>query len=114
LPVAFRAVLLKTEAAMHITPLGRNFPNWKEVEICSGQLHALNNYINSSFKKNETGELQKLDFPGYTNYDFFYEATGNFMVFYTCNVWANNALKETGVKTSVWSPFDFGVLHHLP
>lgn len=113
-PVAFRALFLKTEAAMHVTSLGRTFSDWKELEICTGQLNALNSYINSSFKKNETGELQKLDFPGYTSYDVFYEANGSFTVFNTCNVWANNALKETGIKISVWSPFDFGVLHHLP
>ncbi|MGM0620720.1 MAG: TIGR02117 family protein [Bacteroidota bacterium] len=113
-PVAFRALFLKTEAAMHVTSLGRMFSDWKEVEICTGQLNTLNSYINSSFKKNETGELQKLEFPGYTSHDDFYEGNGSFTVFRTCNVWANNALKETGVKTSVWSPFDFGVLHHLP
>jgi uncharacterized protein (TIGR02117 family) len=112
-PVAFRALFMKTEAAMHVTSLGRSFNGWKEVEICTGQLHALNSYINSSFKKNETGELQKLDFPGYTSYDDFYEANGSFTIFFTCNVWANNALKEIEIKTSVWSPFDFGVLHYL-
>jgi uncharacterized protein (TIGR02117 family) len=113
-PVAFRALFLKTETAMHVTSLGRSFNNWKEVEICDGQLHALNSYIDSSFKKNATGELQKLDFPGYTGQDDFYEANGKFTIFFTCNVWANNALKETEIKTALWSPFDFGVLHHLP
>jgi len=42
------------------------------------------------------------------------KTTGSFSLFNTCNVWVNKALKVTGIETSVWSPFDFGVLHHLP
>lgn len=46
-------------------------------------------------------------------YDNFYDATGSFSIFHTCNVWVNVALKEIEVKTSVWSPFDFEILYHL-
>lgn len=113
-PVAFKALFLKSETAMHVTWLSRSYSGWKELKICDEQLHTLNRYIESSFQKNENGEFQELDFPGYTSDDVFFEATGSFTLFLTCNVWVNKALKETGVKTSVWSPFDFGVLHHLP
>ena len=56
----------------------------------------------------------KLDVEGYNSYDSFFEAKGSFSFYRTCNIWVNKALKVIGVKTSIWSPFDFGVLHHLP
>ncbi len=113
-PVAFKALFLKSESAMHVTRHQRSYAHWKKVELCPQQLGELNRYIENSFEKTETGQLQKMDFPGYSNYDSFYNANGYFTLFRTCNVWTNNALKEIEVKTSVWSPFDFGVLYHLP
>lgn len=113
-PVAFKALFLKSESAMHVTRYRQTYEHWKEVKLCAHQLGTLNNYIGNSFKRTETGAIQKTDFPGYSNADSFYEAKGSFTLFKTCNVWTNNALKQTGIKTSVWSPFDFGVLYHLP
>lgn len=111
--VAFKALFLKSESAMHVTCYRQTYNHWEKVQLCPHQLNALNNYIINSFKKNETGELQKTEFSGYTNSDTFYKAKGSFTLFKTCNVWTNIALKKSGVKTSIWSPFDFGVLYHV-
>ena len=113
-PVAFKALFLKSESAMHVTRYQSTYEHWKKVNLCPHQLDSLNNFIANSFEKTETGRLRKMEFPGYTNNDSFYEAKGSFTLFKTCNVWTNNALKKIEVKTSVWSPFDFGVLYHLP
>ena len=112
--VAFKALFLKSESAMHVTHYQRTYTHWEKVELCPHQTDALSNYIENSFEKTEHGQLQKSEIQGYTSSDGFYEAKGNFTLFTTCNVWTNNALKEIEVKTSVWSPFDFGVLYHLP
>jgi uncharacterized protein (TIGR02117 family) len=114
LPVAFKAALLKSETAMHVTYLPRRFPSWAEIQLCNEQLVKLNRYISNSFQQNKNGHFIRMDFEGYNQYDVFYDANGSFSLFKTCNVWVNNALKETEVKTSVWSPFDFGVLFHIP
>ena len=113
LPVAFQAVFLKGKSAMHVSWYARSYPGWNKLELCKKQLEILNHYIESSFQKDSRGKIQKCSFPGYTSSDFFYEAKGSFTLFRTCNVWVNNALKETRIKTSVWSPFDFGVLYHI-
>lgn len=110
---AFKALFLKSETAMHVTCYSTRYSSWRDIKICSSQLDLLNRYIEKSFSKNENGSFKKLTVPGYYENDFFFEAIGSFSLFKTCNVWVNNALKETGVPTSVWSPFDFGVLHHL-
>ncbi|HDR51371.1 MAG TPA: DUF2459 domain-containing protein, partial [Mariniphaga anaerophila] len=86
----------------------------KKIRLCSWQLDSLNRYIENSFKKNENGHFIQINFEGYNQYDSFYNAKGSFSLFRTCNVWVNVALKEIEVKTSVWSPFDFGVLFHIP
>lgn len=111
--VAFKALFMKSETAMHVTCLPQKPETWKRIAVCTEQLRILNNYIENSFTKNNHGEIQKTDFEGYTRYDDFYEANGSFSLFKTCNVWVNTALKKTGIKTSVWSPFDFGVLFHI-
>ncbi|WP_372949089.1 TIGR02117 family protein [Mariniphaga sp.] len=113
IPVAFRALFLKSETAMHVTYLPRSFPSWKKIQLCANQLKKLNFYIENSFVKDDHGNLKKMDFEGYSRFDDFYDANGSFSLFRTCNVWVNVALKEIGIKTSVWSPFDLGVLYHL-
>lgn len=112
--VAFTALFLKSESAMHVTPYNTKFNSWRRVEICQNQLKVVNDYILESFEKNGQGEIVQIEAEGYGYDDYFYEATGNFTLFRTCNVWVNIALKRMGIRTSVWSPFDFGVLYHLP
>jgi uncharacterized protein (TIGR02117 family) len=112
-PVAFRALFLKSNSAMHVTCYFKSYDFWEKINLCQEQLNTMNDYIEHSFKKTEDGDLNKLSFPGYTAYDNFYNSHGSFSIFRTCNVWTNNALKEIGIKTSVWSPFTFGVLYHL-
>lgn len=114
LKTTFKALFLKSETAMHVTCYRGFGPDWKPVQLCGQQITKLNGYIENSFKKNADGKLKKIAVQGYYENDSFYEATGSFSLFKTCNVWVNKALKETGIPTLVWSPFDFGILYHLP
>jgi uncharacterized protein (TIGR02117 family) len=111
---AFTALFLKSKTAMHVTCYSQKYKTWKLVRICPKQADILNIYIYDSFLQTENGELKKIEVPGYYSSDFFFEAKGFFSLFKTCNTWVNRALKEIGVETSVWSPFDFGILYHLP
>jgi uncharacterized protein (TIGR02117 family) len=112
-PVAFKALFLKSETAMHVTYLPQRFPSWRKVNLCSEQLAKLKRYISNSFQQDENSHFTRIDFEGYNQFDAFYEANGSFSLFKTCNVWVNTALREAEVKTAVWSPFDFGVLLHV-
>jgi len=111
---AFKALFLKSETAMHVTCYRNSFARWRKIKLCSSQLDSLNGYIEKSFQKNTNGSLQKIAVSGYNETDAFYAAKGSFSLFKTCNIWVNKALKVSGVETSVWSPFDLGVLYHLP
>ncbi len=110
----FRALFLKSKTAMHVTSYQDLYYSWEKLKLCKLQLNGLNQYIENSFIKTENGYLNKNDIEGYNNYDSFYDARGTFTIFRTCNVWVNNAFKEIGVRTSVWSPFCFGILYHVP
>lgn len=112
-PVAFKALFLKSETAMHVTRLPGSSSSWKRVRLCDWQLNNMNRYIKKSFKRDTEKNLIKMEFGGYSRYDSFYLSKGSFSLFNTCNIWVNKALKEVEIKTSVWSPFDFGVLYHL-
>nr|MBX2843653.1 DUF2459 domain-containing protein [Flammeovirgaceae bacterium] len=80
---------------------------------CENQMEIMNQYLFQSFQMNDEKQFQIIKSPGYSHNDAFYEATGNYSCIITCNEWVNTALKKMGIKTSIWSPFDFGVLYHL-
>jgi len=112
-PVAFKALFLKSETAMHVTRYKQVYPSWNRIVICPQQVETLNRYILKSFAHKENDNISKIPITGYGNNDTFYNATGSFSLFHTCNVWVNNALKEAGIRTAIWSPFDVGVLYHI-
>ncbi len=51
---------------------------------------------------------------GYSWQDSFYEATGSYSMFNTCNTWVGKGLQRAGVKVSRWTPFDTLVVWYLP
>jgi len=112
-PVAFKALFLKSETAMHVTRYSQSYPHWNKITLCPEQLKKLNEYIVQSFARNSAGNVEKVPVPGYGYNDTFYDANGSFSLFRTCNIWVNNALKKAGIRTAIWSPFDVGVLYHI-
>jgi uncharacterized protein (TIGR02117 family) len=114
IPTAFRALFLKSETAMHVTAYKQPSPAWRKINICPEQLNLLVDYISNSFAKDAEGNINRIEVKGYANNDSFFDARGSFSLFKTCNIWANQALKVAKTETSVWSPFDFGILYHLP
>lgn len=115
LSTAFSAAVGLGESAMHVsylrppTKLSR-----KKVAliISSDQYKKLVNYIEQSFCF-ANGCVTRINHPGYGNFDLFYEATGHYSLFKTCNVWTNNALKACGVKTGFWTPFADGLMRSI-
>ena len=44
-------------------------------------------------------------YPGYFDYDAFYEARGHYDAVRTCNAWVGGALRRAGVRVGMWTPF---------
>jgi len=84
----------------------------KKVMLSNRQYIKLVNYIDTSFKRDANGNaINVKTHANLDNTDAFYEAKGNYNLFYTCNTWANNALKACGQKACLWTPFDKGIFY---
>lgn len=112
LSTGMRAMLIKSPTAMHVTQFQTIQPHWVPIAVCSEQITTLNNYITSTFERDAAGNLMEIVDAGYTPNDRFYEAHGNYTGVKTCNIWVSLGLKKASIKTSRWSPFVFGILHH--
>jgi uncharacterized protein (TIGR02117 family) len=109
----FKALFLDSESAIHITWISQKYPRWTAVPMCDIQLQLLIDYLNQTFKKDPANKILEIEASGYSEYDKFYQAKGNFSFIQTCNNWVNEGLKAAKVKTSIWSPFDKGVLYQV-
>ncbi len=82
----------------------------RKMMISREQYGRLVSFINNSFQHNEAGHVKHIATnANYGNNDAFYEARGHYSMFYTCNTWANSALKSCGQKACLWTPFDKGI-----
>lgn len=109
---AMTAMLKKSPTAMHVTQFSKIQPHWVPITVCAEQINILNEHITSTFETNAAGHPIEIIDAGYTPNDRFYEAHGNYTGIKTCNIWVNQGLKKASIKTSRWSPFVFGILHH--
>lgn len=106
-----KALLWKSETAMHVTDYRFKSKKFVVVPLCEFQLEILKKYVDSSFAK-ANNDIVKVG-KGYGKNDRFYEAKGSYNAIKTCNEWVNIGLKKANIKTSIWSPFDKGILYHI-
>lgn len=111
---AFKAASGLSSSAMHCT----FYKQMKQGELCKKiiitekQYKQLTTYIQNSFEKKSGNNINIVTDAVYGNHDAFYEAKGSYNLFYTCNTWANNALKAANQKASLWTVYDKGILRH--
>ena len=84
----------------------------KKIKISADEYQKLVAYISESFHRDIHKNVQWISDYSYGNSDAFYEAKGSYNLFYTCNTWANDALKITNQKASLWTVTDTGILCH--
>lgn len=53
-------------------------------------------------------------YPGYGDYDIFYDAPGTYTVINTCNSWIGDVLADAGIRVGWWTPFAGGVMKWAP
>lgn len=108
---AFNAVFLNSTSLIHVTRYQNKRSDWVEVKVDDKELQKLNNYILNTFKLNKDNQKIWLKNQGYTAVDDFYKAKGSYSFYKTCNSWVNTGFKQSGLKSCVWTPFDFGLLN---
>jgi len=110
--LAIKAILGLGTSAIHtdFCTTMRESGHCKKLMLSNGQYFRLVNYIDKNFKRDITGyPINIKTNANYDSTDAFYEAYGTYSLFFTCNTWANNALKACGQKACVWTPFDKGI-----
>ncbi len=108
---AFRAMFLKSSTLMHVTRYKQKRTDWIEIKVNELELQKLNTYLLNTFESDENGMKILLENKGYSSIDDFYKSKGSFSCFNTCNSWVNKGFKESGLKSCLWTPFDFGLLN---
>ena len=111
--VAFRALFLETPAAMHVKFRHYIIENEQtiSIKVTPAQYKALSEYIKESFTQNEVGLPVSIPNLHYSQSDAFYHAKGSLTLLNTCNTWTNNALKQAGLRASLWTPFVEGIFY---
>lgn len=108
---AFTAIFFKSTTLMHVTHYKLKQSDWVKVNVNDKELREIQHYINQSFEKNHQGGKVILKNKGYSTNDEFYKAKGSYSCLKTCNSWVNSGFKKSGLKCSLWTPFDFGLLN---
>lgn len=111
---AFNAAFYLGTSAMHATfykQIKEN-ENCIKINISKEEYANLMQYIEDSFQLDADGNPILIHATTYGQNDSFYEANRKYSLFYTCNTWANNALKSADQKAAVWTPTDTGIFRH--
>lgn len=109
---ALKAIFGVSSSAMHTSfykSLAEN-ENCKRIYISKENYQNLVSYISESF--NNPTNPEWIEGYSYGKKDAFYEAKGSYSLFYTCNTWANSALKAANQKASLWTVYDKGIFCH--
>lgn len=111
---ALNAAFGMSTSAMHTTfhKKMKEGTDCKKIKISAGEYQKLVSYISESFNYDTSKNVQWISGHSYGNRDAFYEAKGSYNLFYTCNTWANNALKIAKQKASLWTVTDTGIFCH--
>lgn len=109
-PIVFRALFTPAPSAIHVdqelNPVESDYV--RKLVVTPEQYQLIVRMIRAKFRYNDDGSVQPI--AGNTATESFYEAEGAYHMFETCNVWTNKLLKQAGVKTGQWTPFQGGVM----
>ncbi len=105
------ALFFVSPSLLHVTRHSKTKKHWVAIKVNKEQLIKINRYINNTFKLDQRNQKILLAGLGYKKNDDFYEAMGSYTCFNTCNSWVNSALKQSSIKSCLWTPYDFGLLY---
>jgi uncharacterized protein (TIGR02117 family) len=114
---AFNAMFGLSTSALHTTYLDsiQVSNTCKKITMTEKEYALLVRYIKRTISTSKKGKTIFIPTNAvYGKKDAFYEATGSYHLFSTCNTWTNRALKYSNKKACFWTPFDTGILNQYP
>lgn len=114
LSTACKAATGISTSAMHCTFYGsmKEGERCKKIFLSREEYQNLVHFVQDSFQQKSNDFIKINTNAVYGERDVFYEANGSYSLFYTCNTWANQALKAANQKAALWTVFDFGIFYH--
>ncbi|WP_413532711.1 TIGR02117 family protein [Empedobacter brevis] len=112
---AFNAAFWLGDSAIHTTFYNKitEADDCKRIVMSFDEYEKLVDYIKNSFDLNENNKVKLIKTDAvYGDNDSFYEAKGNYSLFFTCNTWAANALKAANKTAPWWTATQQGIFYH--
>ncbi|MBV7440981.1 TIGR02117 family protein [Weeksellaceae bacterium TAE3-ERU29] len=111
--IALKAGLGLSTTAIHATFYHQLEENEDciKINISKEEYQKLVNNILRYFKTKENKAILIETDANYGLTDAFYEAEKRYHIFYTCNTWANDMFKKSGLKACLWTPFSKDILN---
>lgn len=109
---AFKAVSGLSSTALHVTyrdSIKLDSSNCIPILLTRNEFIGLKQYIIQSYQKKQNKPIFIPTNAVYSDDDAFYEATGTYHLFNTCNTWTNESLKACNQKACSWTPFESGI-----
>ena len=110
---AARALFWPSETVLHVEYVTPD-ATCRAVAITPEQYEQLAAFIASSVVADGEGRARLASEKSYYSHDRFYESSGRYHVFNTCNQWTGRGLSRAGVTTGLWTPLKPQVLWWLP
>jgi uncharacterized protein (TIGR02117 family) len=101
-----RAAIGSNRTLVHVDhlPEPQTSDSARAITLTPDQYHRLAAAIRASFAAGGR------HYRGYGDWDAFYDGTGRYSAFETCNAWTGDMLRTAGVRVGVWTPFPVTVL----
>lgn len=112
---AVSAVVGSNSVLLHVYHLKypQPYPHYRRsIEVTEAEYRRIVRAIEKRFVLDDAGNPTPS--PGYGDDDLFYQSTGHYNAFHTCNNWTNKVLRDSGIRTGLWTPFSGGVMRWLP
>lgn len=113
---ALKAAFGLSGSAMHVTFCDTPEVNerCRSVRVDEVTLQRLTDVISAGFRREQNGRPIWIAHRNYEQHDAFYEGSGHYGLFFTCNTWANSALERAGLPAALWTATAAGILRQYP
>ena len=107
-----RAALGLGGTVMHVALVGEPGPgaDVRAISLTPAGYARLVGHVEGGFARDGAGRIRLHAGRGYGPHDAFYQGTGRYSLFNTCNEWVGRGLRAAGVPVGVWTPFASSLL----
>ncbi|WP_162652438.1 TIGR02117 family protein [Lentilitoribacter sp. Alg239-R112] len=95
------------DSVIHVQPYNKELENSALKAITLDEIHfeKLLKFIANTFYYNAAGQSELVINASHGFGDVFFKAAPKYHIFYSCNVWTGEALREAGLIMGIWTPF---------